>query len=765
MSSMKNLSKTLCFAFLLIFSSLLVSADNSYTRLGTSSEDYNLGSGIFNSDFSDSEYGQYVEGAINSVFVPYVADLNNDGINDIIIIDDDKVKIYNQVGSALILMGQNTLNLTGYSAITNPEIFDINSDGMLDIVYVRYSGTPTTGTTAANPYMLTWNGSNFFPQEVCDLGSYAAVLNTTSNSVAFGCDQINKQCMFIANGLDFNNIKFYAFKYGTCGGYMQELLLGGAGLTCLPVIGSIPSSDIDSDGKIEYATSVFQRQVGAGSEYVRLVSIEINDTSQMNTSVDFDISEATSNFDAEYTGGCADYGRTITQAHLQDLDGGSTKEVIFGRQTDENNYKVKAYDGEGNEFQTFPFLFNGEGHILSNIIQMECHPDAPFNGRSFALLGYDTPDSALDLLCGSPGAVGIDTKTYEYTNIPYNISLGNYYELSASLIHRVSTDNQLEDGVNLDELISTYGIFRLDQDLADELELIWSNPKDEGAINFIDVQKTGSSDVLLLTEGNLWYLDDGIDRVGCGGLANCIESIITRPCITQVIQINETVEIQVTARDELNNDNLSVRLIAYEGMSNEQDSNWTSFLISGSTHSLSFEANKTGNNIPVTIYVKDSFDETINDSITYNLPAVSNVGLTYDDGVSCELDGTIDINLTESISSNFSLSDTDRQALRESIRNVAGVTDPLDSSKDPLIVWVILLFVIFTTLGILIKYKITDPRTLLYLSLVIVGITWIFLISIQMIPAWTLIVSIVLAGAFVGYKIWNHQPINIGGGG
>ena len=185
-------------------------------------------------------------------------------------------------------------------------------------------------------------------------------------------------------------------------------------------------------------------------------------------------------------------------------------------------------------------------------------------------LGYDQTANILDLLCASEqtGQI-IETDEFTFDSGPfYNISFG-YGDPWIPITHAGQQSTATTSGNNLNEIINSYGVFRLNFEGVNHLDLIWENPISNGAVISVDYEEVGREDMFVLTDTNIWYINDGFTNLGSN-----ISSYYTNPCLDSTWKINTSVEVRITSTDD-EGDLVNSRAIFYQGESNEQDSGWT----------------------------------------------------------------------------------------------------------------------------------------------------------------------------------------------
>jgi hypothetical protein len=397
---------------------------------------------------------------------------------------------------------------------------------------------------------------------------------------------------------------------------------------CVPFIPTISTEDYDNDGTEEFITSYIELDPGFGNnERVNIVYIEVNNTGGIDgTSLHIDESMTYSPEEPTTNPRCStdELGKYITSVLVFDVDGSPSNglETVVGYMKSADDFKMKSFYSDGNEIDDYPEIFDGEGLIVSNPVKISAFTDT--DQVDFCVLGYEDTLNQLNLVCASE-QTGELLKTTEF-----DWDKTGYFNISTSYgnwergIHTIQTESATTEGTNLDELLTPYGIFRLDYAGIDDLVLIFENPKPNTVITAIDVEKVDKEDLIASSSTNLWYIDDKYTNTPSN-----ITYYYVNPCLGSTWKINTSVEVRVEVTDE-DSDQVRARAILYDGDSNEIDTGWSSYASSGTTFSFPFIANKTITTSVLTIKATDSENPLVNNTYSFDFSVGAN-GVEFGD--------------------------------------------------------------------------------------------------------------------------------------
>ena len=312
---------------------------------------------------------------------------------------------------------------------------------------------------------------------------------------------------------------------------------------------------------------------------------------------------------------CSDnIGKFYSSPLVFDLDGnsGNGKETAVAISEDFDEFKIITFKANGNTLDRHPKFFDVDGEILSGVMLANVYGD---NGKiDFCVLGHDSDEQEIDLVCASENTQGIDlpfnlfnSETVEFkfsTDSRFNITnaFNRQNIISHMGQHQGTIVNIGETGfTNTNELITSYGVFQLSDTtfngslFVKSLDLIFTNPVGDSACIPVDAQKSGAEDLICITSGSLFYVDDNLQNEP----AFISENPEFNPCIDAgIVKVNSTMQIKVVVEDGnsdiIGKDLVGSNVTIYAGDSNEISSSFTG-VTSGESRFHLFELNKTGN--------------------------------------------------------------------------------------------------------------------------------------------------------------------------
>jgi len=640
------MKKLILFVFMLLFVIPISFGLTSYNNTGTEDQQYVTGFGVFNENLVGNTIISQAFSSLTNI--PLVADLDGDGVNEIIIID----------GSDILIRDTNLLAIDGFTlgsgTFSNPIITDIDKDGFAEIII----GHEQEG----NISILQFNGTDFIREAFL---LYPLPLITGSNEIMINCGDgqgIGEAitCLIVSasspTGSGARNFSYAGFNASEVGTITKIATNVNTNINyCFSAIPSIVYSDFDSpsgDSRKEFIFTATEFNT-LSDEILHILYVDVAES--LVTTEDLEITFS-SNFNPKTVGGnCLtdNWGKFYTSPLVADIDGitSNGKETIVGINEDSEDFVMQVFRANGNLISTHPETFQADGVILSNPMLANVFGDT--EEVEYCVLGHATDDSdcsseinqCLDLLCGTITSNGIDlpipflrTKTVEFkfdTSGRFNVSEG--FNIQNILSHGGQNSNQpialsdLEPTITTD-FLSTYGVFRLSDETFNgtifikTLDLIFDGVVEDSTCIQVDAQKTTPSkeDIICLTSTQLFYIDDGFSN----SPADIIEEETQfNPCvIDSVIKLNETLEILVVVED-VDNDLVSSFVTIYKDDSNEQVSITIGNVSSGQIQPHSFILNKTGNGI-IEISAFDIENPNVIDIVTQSF-TVANNGIEF----------------------------------------------------------------------------------------------------------------------------------------
>lgn len=745
--------------FLFILMSLSVVADD-YKKLGGDDGYYQSANGIFNTGLTS--YSLASRSISDGAEVPLVADLDNDGVNEIIVFDDGNLRLYS--GNNLNVIDAFSLKDDGN--ISNALAFDIDGDNYTEIVVFMQEDETID--------IIEYNGTDIYNQSSISFKSPVYLEGETM----IGCGDTN-DCIMVYNQLigGLVGTQFYAVAFNSTDlGSELQLHSDASTLTmgCLPKIKTIPYVDSDNDAEEEYIVSMLKVYQSA-NEKVYLFRLSTN--SSLNVTI-----ETQANFDSNGFGRGINFitqvggedcstqqaGNYITSPLVYDIDSSPSNglETVIGINVNANEFTMASYDKDFNQLDDYPEVFSADGQIISNVMLADVFGDT--DREDFCVLGHDATDEELDLLCASElsGAV-YDTYEFKYsTDNRFNVTDDyNRLDIISHVGQHSSGNSVIGAGStnNPDENINAYGVFIVEDDTFNgsiwvkTLTLIYEFPVEDSACIPIDVENTGSADIVCMEDTALYYIDDGLTSEGA-----LITNLEFNPCpIDTVIKVNETIEIYVTVTDQnnevLGQDNVNSRVYVYYNHNNEQVKNVTN-TTSGVIHTYSFEMNQTisGGRILIEGWDEGSPAEVNTYEIAFT---VANNGLSFGDST-CSIDVVAEAEAEATVPANESLTPADTNMVKTALIEVNAIF-----GIGLLAIWIIIILIIDVYL-VANANKYFGNWGSKYLFAIIAGIDvlMIFLgVMFAVVSTWVLIFLLVLGIAISVIFIKNKVEGTAGG--
>lgn len=647
--------------FLVLLAPNILASLKEYNQLGGNNSYYQSDTGVASGFFSNpTKSGVTTDSEIltSPQFIPLIDDLDGDGINEIVVVDSNTFKLFHSTNGDISLIESEAGNVSGFPTFM---IYDIDEDGYKEIL------ATSSGVGAID--ILEYNGTSFHRQVSHNMltSNGGGIINCkdTENCAVVYSNSFGTGGTAIISGMFFNS---------TTTGAVTQFASDGSNTNdgyCFSRQPTLVVADYDDDAEDEYIFTYmhFAQSGGADPSDTRhIVIFEVNDTNIVKSEVNITLQfgQDWSDFD---TTGCndnvKDYGGKFTNPLVFDAIIGGNLETIVGIMKDDDEFVMYSYDSIGTIIDRHPDILDADGRIVSNVIRANAFTDT--GNTDFCVLGFRDVEQDLDLLCSKLMGSGQDDEEYNFDlhigqdidgntnglNNVYNIS--TTFGLFTNMIHAVEHKSVTETGDARSEILTTYGIFEIDQNLIldDELLLIYENPKTDGAILSVDVEKNGREDLVFMTSTNLWYIDDGFTNSGAD-----ISDIEFNPCYTSTWKQNTTVEIGIVASDT-DGDKVSVRAYLYNNNVSgiAHDSGWSANVTSGTTVTFSFTANLTTSSDVVRIIARDTGQPSLIDEELRSMSVATN-GVEFGD-ITCSETGLGDTNVTPSPNPRFCSNDND----------------------------------------------------------------------------------------------------------
>lgn len=475
---MNKLHIILITLFLLLPSALAL---GEYYAPGT--QTYNL-EGLWSTNIQEGTEGITANQALvtfnGSWTSPLVGDLDNDGLNEIVVIDGSNVELY---------QNKTLEGLAGQPAedpVQHAILFDIDGDDTLEVLTVggdKYSIFDYNGTalTLTNNYtILNSTGADSYQYMIgCGTTERCIIVNARTKGGVPSTESI------------------YAMRANSSGVYNSTTLKTSQnnGDYTLPKIRAVSYENMDGSGNQFVFSSYDGGFLDVCYWYVSMTDNSVTEDFQKCISASQIFGDT----------GRDDFTSPLV-GEFSPTDSG--REVVMAYQADSaQEFEMILYASNGVEIDDYPDLTFTQGTIISNPVRANVF-DGTSGNRDFCVLGYWTQNDELKLLCGSAVA-DEDEAEFDYDGTAYDLSETDFYPIN--LLHAVQIDDSLQNGIDTHEFLTPYGIFSIDFGVLDdtlEAEGLITDFQNGIAIP-TDAEQTGYFDILYRTESALIYFDDG----------------------------------------------------------------------------------------------------------------------------------------------------------------------------------------------------------------------------------------------------------------
>lgn len=611
------INKSILIVFLvLLVSSLMVLASDNYNQTGNNDKFFQQGIGFFNENLAVTTLSTKTLGTPR--LTPLVADLDNDGINEIIQMDDATVRLFTGINLDIV----DSFTLEGFSFLDHMITFDIDGDGFTEII--------ASDQTNNHIYILKYNGTNFFNLSTITMDSQS------DQEVMLQC-RSTQDCIAVTTNDTNSDFAFYnafTFSETTRGPLFFSNIFdaGGRETSCFPKIKEIVVANYDQDADDEFIFSMIDGTAGGSDEQAIILYLnasavgtitqeQIILASSIGTNMDAFLSGASDSCSTGASDVVSNFGKYITSPMVFDIDSapGNGLETVIGFSINLDVFKINSFRSTGALFDRYPLFFTADGEIVSNMMRANIFSDTGNN--DFCVMGYDKTAQELDLLCATE-QTSFQTETLEFRfDFANTHNITTDYGIMNSIAHTGQHSSATEDigeqgeNNNPSEIISSYGVFKVEDDTSNgslftkTLTRIFPNPKADAVVIPVDTEKIGRDDLLVMQQTNLWYIDDGFTNT-----PGQITEYQINPCVDSTWKQNTSVEVNIKVED-VDGDDVSARSILYDGDPNEANSGFSVNSTTGTTFSFGFIANKTIGSSTLTLQGRDVENAGILDEI------------------------------------------------------------------------------------------------------------------------------------------------------
>ena len=618
---MRTASKTVFISIFFLMLLLMLNSVSSLSNLGMNTSGFDatyLGeTGFFNNQLEQSGDASIIARALNNgEYHPLVADLDNDGKNEIVVLDSPRVRLYHD----------NTLDIvdTYLSPNMTTDVFmtlyDIDDDGFIEILMSDNEAVE----------IVEYNGTSF--------SSIAFDFDTTQNTAGWSmvaCRE-KEECLVVFTlnkGQATNAIYAKGFNSTDTGNrlILDSDTVAPILLYCLSRHRHISVADYDShlgDGMTEFiatSTKFATSNIVDEKYYIFWIGMYDNLTSFEEHEAIINIGDETSVSATLCDTGYYDrYFSSPLVAELTESSGDGL-ETVIAFQEDDDKFRMFTYDSAGNFIDDYPEILQVDGILISNVIH--------FEGESFpfCVIGYDSANNQNNLLCGSEtNQFGLfESIVFESTTNPFNITTNDYLN---SNIMGYAVDMSSVDDPNDLELLGSHGVWEVDTSTLNvltgygDMGLIYDLNNQHGiteaAVIPVDVQQVGRNDLIAMTDTSVYYIDDGFTNSPAQ-----ITSYTIDPCLDSTWKQNTTVSVSIQVTDP-DSDSVNAESLLYYNEANEQQAISINSS-SGTTFVFGFEANTTTGSSTLRLIGRDTVN-TEEDIIDLSY-SVSTEGVVFGD--------------------------------------------------------------------------------------------------------------------------------------
>lgn len=732
----------------LILILFLCSITNAEYRTGTSDGDYDTQLiSLFNEGLLDSQ--TYSKPLTNSYYHPMVFDLNNDSVDEIIILDKQTFRIYQN--RTLDIVASYSAPCGGPS-MSNFDIFDVNGDGDAEIIFACNS-----------------------PERIYFLNLENSVLTNTSQlsystsshvdgDLMIKCGATN-QCILVYpkdghHAQSNNDLYARGFNYTSMS---AELVLDTKDnqphIWCFPNIVNLEYVDYDLDSSYEWVFSAIYSAQNVDSLYT-VYYVRVSDALGIAKEGQFNRSGFVIGDDGLSNCSTLEAGKYLTSPTVSDVGSGTGYETIIAYMIDSDEFNLEMIGSNKQSIDTYPdvLLGDADGTLMSNVIIGDFLGEG---NKEFCAFGFAQDELYATLLCGSEyhchNSLGICYEHIEYvfdTTGYFNLSdiARNYYIMTNALKSSttVVTSTNIDNAFNPYEIINAYGIFEMNPDdnfgvieipPRRSMDLIYASPLGEASLIPNDIENIGFADIIGLKSSNIYYIDDL--------LVNSPPTILSyeiNPCLNSQWKQNTTVLITITPIDSY--DDVSARATLYYGSTKNRSSAWYNYTSSGTDFQFYFTANDTISLGTLLLEARDDNNPSDVTSIELSFRVGTN-GVVFGDCVT-----TVDNTTTSNATITNIINPENNGTFVQTVNNTASITG-LGTS----LTWLLFMGVIAFLVFFLYRDRNTDDKTrgilvvIVEVIMLIMGVSLGFLSFALLLTL--LILCIIIGGFWIGIKIFN----------
>jgi hypothetical protein len=662
---------SLTILLMIVFSfSAFATSNTEYTEKGYLNGNFETGTGIFASG-TDGFNPTYTGARSLSVgnTTPLVADLDGDGTNEIIALDNNVIRLYHSSTLNIVAGGLYTETFTypQFDMLT----FDIFGDGKKEIIFGKASGLNIIID------ILQWNGASLYlNRSLAFNNSMGLICQSGGCDVEIKCGQANECVAAMTNSYstETGGRVFYGSFNSTNAQFVNEYHFSAAsGIGCFPKVKAASYKDYDGDGIIEYvfsgidsATTLTNHEF-AWIDYIyvnaskypvgeREITIDLGDIVKTGTSPSC---ASGLKWVSDSTVILQGVKSMVTNPFVYDITSGTSSgnpmQTVVAYMKERDTIEMKSYNSDSSLLATYPASGYGDGFLISDIFRANAFTEGKTglanNAVDFCVAGFTAQESASNacgnsyngrdltscasLLCGSQ--IAQNTKNLiGWHSTEFVLPLDGLYNLSTSpgfqnsITHSGSMDS---GGANseLRNVIWAYGVSNFDFSNCEDglttkpicyIHTIYNITKQDGIVIPVDVEKSGKNDLLVQQQNTLWYLNDGFTNTPVADFCTTNTSVGTvctgwqplSPCTTNgAWQVNTSVLVTITPRDVdvFPTNTVRARAILYYNTVNAIDSNWSNYMLQGTPITFTFTASSLATTATLRMMANDDANPNI----------------------------------------------------------------------------------------------------------------------------------------------------------
>lgn len=667
----------LIFVFLLVVG--VVSAEQSYNQTGDRNTLFQREIALFNLNINPVDSPIEPQGVLDRENVPLVSDLDADGTQEIIIQDDLTIKAFQ--GRNLIFQASIDMDANAGDRWSNMITHDIDGDGLAEVIVASEIGRTI--------YILNYSDTLGF-QEQAKFGfndtarAFFGTGDANNGEVQLQCQGANRCAAMSPSSFQSGSRVMMAFMFNStiADNPIQFDTTGGSSTYCAPGIRAPAAKDYDDDTSTEF---IFTWMEISSTNFVDEILFVYYIDVQNNNTVVQDMTRITETAVNELIESTASpvscdgtnivsstrVERYFSSPYVHEIDLTIVGlETVVAYNVDSDEFRLESYNRNGADISRYPKLAESEGEIISNIFRADVFNSAQEN--DFCVVGQEiVTDDDIVVLCGTQfpqgfqGSFSVNNVEFRVTNSFFNTSV--LYRDSEILAHSIQTLT----GNQNSEALTSFGVLELEETLLCQTinfancqaNMIYQNPRINGVTIAADVEKSGKEDLIVLTETNLFYIDDGFTNQPVfdfcqesGTVTGSCTQFSTDPCFDQIWKVNTTNKLTITPLDP-EGDRVTVRAILYFGDSNEQDLGFIN-VSSGATQIFNYVANKTITNGIIRYDAKDVENQDTVRTIQKTFDVQAN-GVERTECVSNIVDGELTVAQADALADELATDVTD----------------------------------------------------------------------------------------------------------